>query len=400
MIADAILGGSLALAAVPFAVYPPLAGALARWRRKPHLVDETYLPAVTVVVAAWNEEVVIGAKVENILALDYPADRLDAIVISDESTDRTDEIVREKGGPRVKLVRQPRAGKAEALRRAMDMATAEVLVFTDANVIFEKDAIRKLVRHLADPEVGGVTGTVHLVDGKVGYAQSEGLYYKLERFIQRAESDFESIVGVDGALYAMKRAVVRHPPRGVVIDDFVISMDVAVRGHRVLYEPDAVAWEDAAPTVEQEFRRKTRVAMGAFQALRNLWGVPTLRTPRLVFSYAGHKLFRWIAPWALVAVLLSSAALAPRGGFYAALFAAQAVAYALAAVGLLVPAARARRAVAVPFYFVLMNAAFAWGFVKAVRGTGRGTWTKVDRTLVAQPVTAGAAPKSPFAEAA
>lgn len=396
MIAETILGGSLALAAFPFAVYPAVAWALARWARKPHRVDEGYLPTVTVVVAAWNEEVVIGAKVENILGLDYPAEKLDAIVISDESTDRTDEIVRAKGGPRVKLIRQPRAGKAQALRRAMDIATADVLVFTDANVIFEKDAIRKLVRHLADPEVGGVTGTVHLVDGKVGYAKSEGLYYRLERFIQRAESEFESIVGVDGALYAMKREVVRHPPQGVMIDDFVISMDVATRGHRVLYEPDAVAWEDAAPTVEQEFRRKARVAMGAFQALRNRWAIPTLQTPRLTFAYAGHKLLRWLAPWALLAAFLASAVLAPAGGLFGALFAAQAIAYALAIAGLLVPAARSHKAVAVPFYFVLMNAAFAWGFVKALRGTGPGTWTKVDRTLVTQPVAA----KTTYAEAA
>jgi cellulose synthase/poly-beta-1,6-N-acetylglucosamine synthase-like glycosyltransferase len=396
-----ILVTSIVLLVLTFAGYPLAIGLLAWLRPEPHERDDAHLPTVTVIVAAHDEAVVIGAKVDDILRLDYPADRLDAIVVSDGSTDGTDRIVYERGASRVRLLRQePRQGKAAAVARALAAAPSEVVVLTDANVIFDRQAIRRLVRHFADPRVGVVTGTVHLVDGKPGYAESEGLYYRYERFIQRAESAFSSVVGVDGALYAVRRALAEPPPRDVVLDDFVISMDVAARGHRIIYEPDALAFEDAAPTVEQEFRRKSRVAMGAFQALARGLAVPGPETPRLLLAWAGHKLARWLAPWMLLAALVAGVATATEGPLHFALAVAEVAFVAAAVAGLAWPEIRSRRAIAVPFYFTLMNAAFAWGLVRAIRGDAGGTWQKVDRRRVEAPAPELETEGFPHAEAA
>ncbi|HVY61833.1 MAG TPA: glycosyltransferase family 2 protein [Planctomycetota bacterium] len=380
---EALLAAALGALALTFAIYPVAIGLLARLRGRAHAVDGGLLPAVTVIVAAHDEAVVIGAKCDNILGLDYPPDRLDAVVVSDGSTDGTDEIVRARGGARIRLLRQePRQGKAAALGRAIAAARGEVLVFTDANVLFDREAVRRLVRHFADPAVGVVTGTVHLIDGKPGYAQSEGLYYRYERFLQRSESTYDSVVGVDGALYAVRRDLAQAPPPDVILDDFLVSMDVAARGGRIIYDPTAEAWEDAAPSVEQEFRRKSRVAMGAFQLLGRGLAVPPLERGRLLFCWAGHKLLRWVAPWALLAAFAASVALAREGPLFAGLAWAQVAFYAVACAGLAFPAIRGWRPVAVPTYFTLMNAAFAWGLIRLLRGDARGTWQKVDRRLV------------------
>ena len=339
------------------------------------------LPTVTIVVAAHQEVEVIGDKLGNFLDLDYPEDRLDMVVVSDESTDGTDTVIEKFDSSRVTLLRQvPRQGKSAALGLALGQVDSDVVVFTDANVLFDAQAVRYLVRPFTDPDVSLVTGTVRLVDRKVGYAQSEGAYYRYEHFLQREEARFWSVVGADGALYAARRERIAPPPPNAVIDDFVLSLETVKRGGRIVYEPDAEAFEDAAASIGEEFRRKMRVAVGAFQSIRNGWGVPSLAAPRLLFCYLIHKVLRWLAPWMLLVLLVSNAILAVGSLTWQALLAGQLMFYAAAMAGLVWPSFRSLRPVAVPMYFLLMNAAFAAGFLLAVAGRGNVRWKPTSRT--------------------
>lgn len=361
--------------------YPLLLWGLSRVLGRPHGAGPA-LPTVTIVVAAYQEAAVIGAKLTNFENIDYPAARLKMIVVSDGSTDGTDEIVRRCGEPRVRLLRQePRRGKAAALGLALDHVDTEVVVFTDANVLFDPEAIRQLVRAFGDPEVGAVTGTVHLQDTKAGYAESEGAYYRYERFLQRHETRLWSVVGVDGALYAVRRSLVSPPPKDAILDDFVISMDVARRGWRIVYEPLALAREHAAPSVREEFRRKVRVATGAFQSVRRRWGMPGLQA-RLLSSYVSHKLLRWLSPLFMIAVFVSSAVLVEDRPVAAAAFFAQVAFYGLALLGVALPRARRASVVKFPMYFTLMSVAFAIGLRGLRSGRLAGKWTPTPRSLV------------------
>ena len=378
---------SLGLVAFVYFGYPLVIGALAKLSGRSHLTGDA-LPTVTIVVAAYQEASVIRAKLENFHAIDYPEDHLSMVVVSDGSTDGTDEIVGEFASDRLCLIRQePRGGKAAALGLALDIVDSEVVVFTDANVLFDPSAVRRLVRHFEDPAVGVVTGTVNLVDAKVGYAESEGAYFRYERFLQASESRWWSVVGVDGALYAARRALVSAPPPDAILDDFVISMSVATAGYRIIYEPTATAIEDGAPGLHDEFRRKTRTSAGAFQCVRNRWAIPGPRTPALLFCYCAHKLLRWLTPWLLLVILTTNAALLPAGGIWPALLGAHLLFYLVAVVGLAVPPARRLAVVSIPMYFCLMNASVAYGSIRALKGGTSVHWTPTPRTDIDAPAS-------------
>ena len=360
--------------------YPLLIGRLAVLSPR-KLNPSAELPSVTVLVAAHQEVEVMRDKLDNFLTLDYPADRLGMVVVSDGSTDGTDEVVREFESPRIKLLRQdPRQGKAAALGLGLAELDSDVVLFTDANVVFDPSAVRRLVRYFGDPAVGVVTGTVHLVDRKRGYAESEGAYYRYERFLQISESSFWSVVGVDGALYASRRELVRAPPREAILDDFVIAMTIAAAGYRIVYEPEAVGYEDAAPTLSDEFRRKVRTSAGAFQSIWRRWGLPMRATPRLLFCYVAHKLLRWLTPWFLVTMLVSNLSLAVSHWLWQVALGAQLLFYALALLGMTWQSPRRWRLAALPMYFCLMNAAVACGLISSMTGSASVRWTPTPRT--------------------
>ena len=372
-----------------YVIYPLVVTAVARLRPRPARSDARFEPTVSFVIAAYNEEPVIAAKIENTLALDYPAEKLEVLVASDGSDDRTEEIARRYQGPRMRVVAlRPRGGKALALERGVPKTSGDIVVLTDANTILRRDALRKLVRHFADPVVGVVTGDVRLIDPKKGYADAEGAYYRYERHLQSCESTASSVVGVDGGMYALRRPLFRAPERDTILDDFVISMEVAKRGYRIVYDPEAVAEEDAAPDVDQEFRRKVRVLAGAWQCMKRGAGVPAPRTPALFATFVSHKLLRWSVPLFLGAMLVSNALLATRP-LYTALLAGQAVFYALGAAGA-AAGGRGGRALALPHYFCTVNAAAVVGFAKGALNLQPVRWKKVDRT-VAPSATPGAA---------
>lgn len=344
------------------------------------LADEE-LPMVSLVIAAHNEEAVIEQKVRNALALNYPKDRLEIWVASDGSTDRTNEILvpYQTQGLRVNRV-EPRGGKTRALNLTVPLTSGPILIFSDANTMYRPDALRKLVRHFRHPSVGGVSGDVRLLNDDVSFGQAEGIYYRYERWIQLMESRFHSIVGVDGAMYAIRRELFVPPSNNILLDDFVISMTVAAKGYRVLYDPEAVATESATPDAAQEFRRKIRISAGAAQAIKQREGLPRFGQGRLLFCYLSHKVLRWLSPWFLLGLLIANLHLLGGGWGYVLFLAAQLAFYGAALVGVRRSGGQMPRWVQVPFFFVLQNAAYLVGVLKGLLVEQRGMWERTGRT--------------------
>ncbi len=276
----------------------------------------------------------------------------------------------------------PRGGKISALNRAIPAASGEIVVLCDANVMFLPEALTRLVRHFADPKVGAVTGDVRIRSSDAPFGEGEGLYYKYERFIQLRESELGSTVTVDGGMYALRKELFRPLPGNTILDDLIIGMNVALAGTRVLYDPSAVATENATMDIRQEFRRKVRIVAGAFRELLRGQGVPSLFQPQLFWSYVSHKVLRWLVPWFLLVILAVNVALIwrPEPALPAvALLAAQGVFYGCALIGLTRPNARWPAVVGVPFYFCMVNTAAWLGSLRGVTGIERVTWKKAER---------------------
>ncbi len=375
-----VFWGALAQIVYVYFGYPLVLWGAARFRRPTHY-DDTYRPTVSLIIAAYNEERVIREKLDNALALDYPADKLEIVVASDGCTDATDAIVQSYADRGVVLERvEPRGGKTRALNRVIPRTHGDILVLSDANTMYRPDAIQKLVRHFADPSVGAVSGDVRLVDAADTHAHSEGLYYRYEHGLQRLESEIGSMIGVDGAMYAVTRHGFRPPADHTVVDDLVISMTVARLGYRVLYEPQAVAVEDSTSSSQEEFRRKIRIVAGGIQAFLQGQGVPRWRQPLLLFCYVSHKLLRWALPFCLLLLLAMSWALSS-DPFYRLMWWGQVLFYG-GAIGyaLNVLACRKLRWVNISYYFCLVNAAALVGCCKGLFGRQAVMWQRTQRS--------------------
>lgn len=336
------------------------------------------LPSVSFLVCACNEEPVIEKKLRNCLDLDYPEDKLHFIFVADGSTDRTNQILSRYAGPRIRtLLRAERMGKINALKAGFAACDAEIIVFSDANTFYRPDALRKLLRHFSDPEVGVVTGDVRLLPSKEQFGEGEGLYYRYERYLQTLETAFWSIVSVDGGMYALRRLLLVPPSYQEVPDDFIIGMNVARQGFRMVYDPEAIAEEPPTPTSSQEFNRKVRIVAHGVQSILAREGAPHLRQGRLLWVYLSHKVLRWIVPVFLVAAFLSSAMLLPFSAWWTVPVLAQTGFYGLAVAGW-----RWQwngRLFRVPYYFCMVNLAALRGILRGLRRAEKVLGVKTDR---------------------
>lgn len=359
--------------------YPVLLALVAPWCRRTKR-EEDFLPTVSLVIAAYNEEQVIREKLENSLALDYPKERFEIVVAADGCTDATHTIVRSFATQGVILHEvTPRGGKTRALNLTIPKTHGDILVLSDANTMYRPDAIRKLVRHFVDPRVGAVSGDVQLVDADAGHAFSEGLYYRYERWLQRLESRIQSIIGADGAMYAVARKYFRPPSNEIIVDDFVISMTVARLGYRVLYDPEAIATEQGTLSSHEEFRRKVRIIAGGIQAVLLGEGLPRRQQPWLLLCYLSHKLLRWLMPCFLLLVFLTSLACLSTMP-YTLLVLGQVVFYGVAlGYAWNLPGIRRLPWSGVPYYFCLVNGAALLGLWKGIRGTQKVMWQRTTR---------------------
>lgn len=336
-------------------------------------------PNVTLLVSAFNEADVIADKIRNSLALDYPREKLEILVISDASDDGTDAIVGEFAGQGVRLVRMTsRGGKTLGLNAGVAAASGEIVVFSDANAMYLPDALRKMVRNFGDASVGAVVGESTYADTQGGAQRSESLYWKYETAIKRLETRIGSVVGGDGAIYAIRRSLYRDM-RADALSDFVNPMQIVMSGYRCIYEPEARSIEEAADNFEKEFRRKVRIVNRAWRAL---WSMKQLLHPLRygVFSVQiiSHKLLRWLVPLFMLALLIANMAIAGEKPIYALTLALQALFYVFALLGhLLSHILRGRaapRILTIPYYFCLVNLASAMGIADAYRGRTYTTW--------------------------
>ena len=346
-------------------------------------VAQLGLPHVSVLIAAYNEASCIGHRIENLLAQDYPADKMEILVGSDASSDETDAIVQRYAARGVKLSRGERAGKAGVLARLIGIAKGEVLVMTDANTEFEKDAITRLVQPLRETSVGLVCGRLRL-HSPVGAPLAEGAYWKLESLLKLYESRRGCVMGANGGIYAVRKHLFPPLPAGTVVDDFVAALRVLQSGYEVRYESEAVAHEEAAPDHAGEYRRRVRIAAGCFRALAQFQDLLSPRHGFTAFALWSHKVLRWLVPQAMVLALVTNLFLSPGSRFYAALMLGQCACYFFAALGLLGTSPRKFRGVAdAAAHFVEMNAALLVGFYKFSRGGQGQTWSRTERTAKA-----------------
>jgi cellulose synthase/poly-beta-1,6-N-acetylglucosamine synthase-like glycosyltransferase len=378
-LAEAVFWLSAAALGYTYAGYPVLVWAVARLRPR-EVRRAEWAPAVSVIITAYNEERDLAAKLENTLALDYPRDRLEVIVASDCSADRTDEIARSFAPRGVRLHRQEaRLGKTAAQNAAVELARGEIILFSDATTMYEPDALRVMVPNFADPEVGCVAGRLVYVDpSRTSVGRGARSYWGYETFLKRQESRACSLIGVSGCLYAVRRAAY-VPLYHEACSDFIIATKMVEQGLRAVYEPDAVSVETTNQRADRELRMRVRVIA---QTYADLWRHRAMLSPRRAGFYAvqlvSHKVLRYAVPLFLVALLASSAALAPDSRLHALAFAAQALFYLAAGASFLLERAGLRfRPLALPQYFVLANLAAALASIKFLRGERYARWEPI-----------------------
>lgn len=348
-----------------------------------HNISQTAeLLPVTLIITAYNEEAVLPEKLANTLAIDYPEDKLAIIFVTDGSSDQSALLVQQY--PRIRLLHQPqRQGKYAAIKRAMKQVQTPVVVFSDANTMLNKECIRRLVKHYADPHTGGVAG-----EKKIGYQQSasavgraEGLYWQYESFMKRQDAALHTVVGAAGELFSIRTSLFEYLDDSLLLDDFVISMKVCLKGYTIAYEPGAFATELPSPSLHEEEKRKVRISAGAYQSVAYLRGCINLfRYPLLAFQFISRRLLRWFfCPALLVLLLLSSSLLfwAYGSWLYLVLFLTQAVCWVAAFAGWwLVHCGKQPGLFTIPFYFLFMNYCLVKGFFVFIRGRQTVLWEK------------------------
>ena len=358
--------------------YSLLLGMLSRVMPKHITLDYQYLPTVALLVVAYNEEREIEAKLLNMLELDYPEDRLSIIVASDGSTDATAEIVSKYVvDSRIQLFEfVTNRGKIAALNEAMQQIYADIVLFSDANTLYDPQAVRKLVRNFSDSRVGAVSGKVMLLNDDRSYGKSESLYYWFEHYIQKKEGATGCLVGADGAMYALRRSLFSPPPADTILDDFVISMQIAIQDKMVLHECEALGFEKNNLEIEGEFKRKVRIIAGGVQCLLRDIGVPYPDQPLLFFKFVSHKLLRWILGPMTVTLLtlLTWIRIADPNLFFTAILYALLAGIIIGLIGQGMPNTRKATVVSLCHYLLMLNLATFVGWYMGLTGKQRVNW--------------------------
>lgn len=264
-------------------------------------------PSVTLLIAAYNEEVVIEEKIKNSLAIDYPRDRYQILIVADGSSDRTMEIAGRYQKDRVELLYQPeRRGKIAAINRALPFARGEIIVFSDANNIYETDTLKHLIRPFSDPTVGAVSGAKVIKKGDGNLGASEGLYWKYESLIKKQESRLASCTSAAGEILAIRKKNYVAPPPTIINDDFYIAMQILRQGYRMVYASEAISSERVSPTPKDEVIRRTRINAGRFQIIALAWKILPFRRPLLVWQIVSHKFLRPLVPFFMIGAAFSN----------------------------------------------------------------------------------------------
>jgi cellulose synthase/poly-beta-1,6-N-acetylglucosamine synthase-like glycosyltransferase len=366
--------GSLGLIAYTYIGFPVLI-VLRGWLRPRPVKSSMATPTVSMIIAAYNEASVIKSKLDNTFAIDYPHELIEVVVGSDGSDDGTNQIVSTYGAPNVRLLALPRQGKNRTLNSAVAAATGDILVFSDADSMLTLDSLRHLVAPFNDSEVGGVGGNFHYA-GSVAKGQGERTYWDFDRVLKELQSRAGSMTSATGQLYAMRRSLFKPLPVGVT-DDFFTSVQVPAAHKRLIFEPRAVATGPVAASARAEFRRKVRVMTAG---LRGVWMVRHVLNPVEYGFFAlqlwSHKVFRRLMVVPLILLAITAALLWPFGWLYQLAALGQLALHGAGLLGFLSQNTRLGRskALSLPFFFDMVNAAAIVAIVSLLRGERHDIW--------------------------
>lgn len=382
---EVMLGLSLLLVGYTYIGYAVAIWGLSRLFGKTRVlpvVADANLPTVAVLIAAHNEERWIQPRIENVLAQNYPPDRLIMRVASDGSQDQTAEILRELDDPRVRpLLFEKNRGKSAVLNDLVSQSCEELLVFSDANTFFDGEAIRNLARWFSDPRVGAVCGRLILNDPVTG-RNVDSVYWKYETFLKKCEGRLGAVLGANGAIYALRREEYVPIPTDTIIDDFMIPLLARSRnGKSIEYDEQAIAREEAPPHFHDEFLRRSRIGAGGFQSLARLMSLFSPTQGWICLSFISHKFLRWLSPFCLVVAFVSNLLLLPDES-YRLLMAIQIAFYSLSLYGILFASPGQHivsKMVRIPAMFTTMNVALLFGFWKWLSGRQKGIWQRTAR---------------------
>lgn len=356
-------------------------------------VDSAFQPKVTLVVPAYNEMSCIDAKVKNSFRLNYPSDKMDVLFVTEGSNDGTTEYLMSLLGnfPNMRIIGgSKRKGKIEAMNMAIETINTPIVIFTDANTTLNKEVIKNIVRHFEDEKVGAVAGEkrIQTDDSEAAAGAGEGLYWKYESFLKKLDTRLYSVVGAAGELFAVRTHLYGTVEKDTLLDDFIVSLRVAANGYRVIYEPEAYAIERPSFSIDDEMKRKVRIAAGGFQSIARLdylWNI--FKYGWLSFQYVSHRAMRWaVAPFCLPLIFLCNILLVLMEDpgqwltFYNLFFAAQILFYLLAILGYWFENRKMRiKLLFVPFYFSFMNYCAIKGYNRYRKGVTSGIWEKAKR---------------------
>jgi len=358
--------------------YPIVLSVVALFRKRAK-ATLGYFPRISVLIAAYNEEGGIQEKIERTLALDYPADRIDVVVLSDSSTDRTDAIVTSFADPRVRLLRAPhRRGKTNAQNLGAAAVQGEILVFSDATTVYHPMALQYLAANYADPKVGAVSGRYQYFDpeGKSPTGLGMIAFWNYENFIKMLQSRIATITGCCGCIYSVRKSTYT-PLQPDVISDLVQPLWAIQKGYRVVFEDRALAYEETTKSSAEEFSMRVRVVT---RGIRGILSVPELLNPFrhawVIFQLVSHKVLRWLVPLFLLMIGVSSAVLWDQPG-YRLLLVLQLLFYGFVGLTLLVPLHRIWKPFGIPLYFCTVNLAALCSILEVLRGRKYVVWETV-----------------------
>ncbi|MFT7031793.1 MAG: biofilm PGA synthesis N-glycosyltransferase PgaC [Cyclobacteriaceae bacterium] len=377
---------SIAILAYTYLGYGFIAKCLTLFTKKeifPVLADED-LPEITHIIAAYNEEDILGEKITNCSSLNYPASKVKTIIVTDGSTDRSSDIVKSD----VRVINyhsDKRAGKLAAVNRVIKEVESGITVFSDANAILNNDALRNIAYHFQNNMVGAVAGekVVKSTDADDATSSGEGLYWKYESWLKKVDYQLHSVVGAAGELFAIRTHLYECPKSNMLIEDFITSITVAKKGYRVAYAPDAIASESSSASIAEENKRKVRISAGGLQAVLHFKSLLNpFRYGILSFQYISHRVLRWtLAPLCLITALFSNFFLLSSGvAIYEILFILQILFYSLSVAGYYFNQQKIKIKIAfVPFYFSFMNLSIFMGLFRLLSGNYAVTWEKALR---------------------
>lgn len=335
--------------------------------RRTNQAPQNVLPRISFIVAAYNEERILKQKIENDLLIDYPRELLEYIVVSDGSGDSTAEIASEfKDRGVISLHSPERRGKSAALNRAVAVASGQILVFSDANSFFERLSLRKLMSHFGDSAIGGVSGrkSISGLNNKRRASLGDLVYWEYESRLKNAESKLSSIPTADGEIFALRKELFSEIPESLINDDMVLTFEIIAQGYRVIYEPEAVTYEEASISLKDDFNVKARMVYGGFQVIEKYWGLLNPFRSYFGFQFFIHKGLRYLM-WLMLGVLfLTSLTLSSQGSFYGLFLAMQVGFYLFALIGFFLERKGLHLTLFyLPYYYCNVNLAAFKGFI-------------------------------------